>query len=202
MPLNQGRPSDLCLCLCLFTCFLGMDLTVFSSLLTWVRIGVQPPALSLGVRLAGLGFRAVLSQPRAVAHGARPADSVSVLCRGDEGLPAGHRAGCQRLPVYRLQAEEWPLWRVTTVASIKEITEKVPIGFPVRFPRPSGGGASRTFYLGKGRKRVWSRVVQTPHGPVQPWPSSALTALWGRDFPGWGFPTGRHALVMSEWFSG
>lgn len=26
----------------------------------------------------------------------------SVLCRGDEGLPAGHRARCQRLPVCRL----------------------------------------------------------------------------------------------------
>lgn len=55
---------------------------------------------------------------------------------------------------------------VTTVASIKEITEKVPIGFLRKVSEAKVGWRFRKFlYLGKGRKGVWSWVVQTPHSP-------------------------------------
>lgn len=33
-----------------------------------------------------------------------------LVCRGDEGISASHRAGCQRLPLHRLQAQEWTFW--------------------------------------------------------------------------------------------
>lgn len=36
---------------------------------------------------------------------------LSSVCRADEGVPAGHRARRQRLPLHRLQAQEWPFRR-------------------------------------------------------------------------------------------
>ena len=111
-PLGKGGPQAcwaMSVPVFVFTCFRGWISQCFhpSDL---GRISVQPLALSLGVRLAGLGFRAVLPQPMQwrlpAPHLLIP---VSVLHRGDESLPAGHRAGRQGLPVRRLQAEEWPL---------------------------------------------------------------------------------------------
>lgn len=74
-PLGKGGPQTcVCVCVCSAASWGWISQSFHPSDLG--RISVQPLALSLGVRLAGLGFRAVLSPARAVmAHGARPADS-------------------------------------------------------------------------------------------------------------------------------
>lgn len=81
------------------TCPLGLRSTVFLSPPDLGHIAVCLPDLSLEVRMAELLFCNVLGQLTMPGGILIP---VSVLCRGDEGLPAGHRAGRQRLPVRRL----------------------------------------------------------------------------------------------------
>uniref|UniRef100_A0ABI7XL47 Discs large MAGUK scaffold protein 5 n=1 Tax=Felis catus TaxID=9685 RepID=A0ABI7XL47_FELCA len=95
-PLVRGT---LCAYWAMSTCPLGLRSTVFLSPPDLGHIAVCLPDLSLEVRMAELLFCNVLGQLTMPGGILIP---VSVLCRGDEGLPAGHRAGRQRLPVRRL----------------------------------------------------------------------------------------------------
>ena len=108
-PLGKGAPS-MPVPVSMSTVSWGWIPWCFRVLLTWVR-----PASSIWFFLwktgqqdwAPNGPSAQSSSPGSAKYRG-VLIPVSVLCRGDEGLPAGHRARCQRLPVCGLQAEEWP----------------------------------------------------------------------------------------------
>lgn len=80
---------------------------------------------------------------------------------------------------------------VTTVASIKEITEKVPTGFLGKVSEAKWGGALEHIWV-KAGKGFGVGLSRPRMAPVPALAIINADSLVGRDFPGCGFPTGCH----------